>query len=406
MLRSTEIERVSIYCDGVLCGELRRTPKGSAFQYDRAFLTREEKPLRGIAVHLPYRESPYITQGVNLHTFFAGLLPEGLRLEAIIAKARTSRDDLFSLFVEAGPDSVGDVYGVPAGQTVDPDIATVDLAKIQGAGFDELEEGFVSGARDASIPGVQAKLSAGRINQPIGSTQSFGPSILKLAPRSYPRLVENEYFFLNLGAKCGMAVPKVEIVHDRRDRSGLIVWRFDRDEDLASGTIRRIHQEDACQLANRYSADKYRLTMREIAEAICEHCDTPAVSLYKLAKLCIFSYLIGNGDLHAKNISVFRRKQNGPLTLTPAYDLVSTLAYPDLDTRMALQLDGKDDNIKKRDFAAFFERHGLKASIVESEVEQIANGVGAALTDLPEIGLDEKTTARMTRIMQERIARL
>lgn len=406
MPRSTEIERVSIYCDGVLCGELRRTPKGSAFQYDRAFLAREGKPLRGIAVHLPYRESPYVTQGVNLHTFFAGLLPEGLRLEAIIAKARTSRDDLFSLFVEAGPDSVGDVYGVPSGQTVNPDIATVDLSRIQEAGFDELEEGFVSGARDASIPGVQAKLSAGRINQPVGSKRSLAPSILKLAPPAYPKLVENEHFFMNLAAKCGLTTPKTRIVHDRRGRSGLIVWRFDRVEDRASGTVRRIHQEDACQLTDRYPADKYRLTMREITEAICEHCDTPAVSLYKLAKLCIFSYLIGNGGLHAKNISVFRRRQNGPLTLSPAYDLVSTLAYPDLDTRMALRLDGKDDNIKKRDFAAFFERHGLKASIVESEVEEIAKGVGAGLTELSAIGLDEKTTARMTRTMQERIARL
>ncbi len=406
MQRATEVEKVSVYCDGDFCGELRRTPKGSSFQYDRAFLANADKPLRGIAVHLPYRETPYVTQGVNLHTFFAGLLPEGLRLEAIIGRARTSRDDLFSLFVEAGSNTVGDVYGMPYGQTVDPEIATVDLAKIQDAGFDELEEAFIAGAREASIPGVQTKLSAGRINFPVGSSQSFGPAMLKLAPTSYPYLVENEFFFMNLAAKCGLSVPKVEIVYDRAGRSGLIVWRFDRDEDHTSRKVRRLHQEDACQLADRYSADKYRLSLREIAESIRKHCDTPAVSLYQLAKLCIFSYLIGNGDLHAKNISVFRRRKNGPLTLTPAYDLVSTLPYPQLDKRMALQMDGKDDNFRSRDFVAFFERQGLKASMVATYIDEITGVVKASLKDLPRIGFETKTTALMAQMIEERIKRL
>lgn len=53
---------------------------------------------------------------------------------------------------------------------------------------------------------------------------------------------------------------------------------------------------------------------------------------------CSEPTLIGNGDAHLKNWSVIYRDRRNP-ELTPAYDMVSTIAYVDDDT-MALEWTG------------------------------------------------------------------
>src|SRR5207244_466358 len=129
------------------------------------------------------------------------------------------------------------------------------------ADFDELFQRSVGTAGDwtesAALPGVQVKVSTEMISFPVA-----GPAgdrwILKLNPPEYPRLVENEAFFLGMARACGLEVPAFHLARDRLGRSGLLVKRFDRArrDDL----VARLAQEDACQLLNRYPADKYRLT--------------------------------------------------------------------------------------------------------------------------------------------------
>jgi len=41
--------------------------------------------------------------------FFDGVLPEGLRLEALLRQAKIDRDDLFSQLIAVGRDLVGNV---------------------------------------------------------------------------------------------------------------------------------------------------------------------------------------------------------------------------------------------------------------------------------------------------------
>src|SRR5687767_14886079 len=115
-MRSTEVERLSVYCDETPAGTLERTTHGCTFRYDRSFLDLPRKPPMGIAFHLPYQEAPFELVGDNLPPFFANLLPEGLRLAALVARAHTSESDMFSLLVEAGPECIGDVYAVPDGE--------------------------------------------------------------------------------------------------------------------------------------------------------------------------------------------------------------------------------------------------------------------------------------------------
>jgi len=52
----------------------------------------------------------------------------------------------------------------------------------------------------------------------------------------------------------------------------------------------------------------------------------------------VFNWLIGNCDAHAKNFSLLY-DTDAP-TLAPLYDLVSTTAYRELTTRLAMSIDG------------------------------------------------------------------
>jgi|LakMenEpi03Aug12_release.lakeMendotaPanAssembly.Ray.scaffolds.fasta_scaffold318004_2 serine/threonine-protein kinase HipA len=65
---------------------------------------------RGVACTLPPVSSRYPVTGVNLHPFFAGLLPEGIRLKALKNSLKTSEDNLFAMLLALGEESIGDVY--------------------------------------------------------------------------------------------------------------------------------------------------------------------------------------------------------------------------------------------------------------------------------------------------------
>jgi serine/threonine-protein kinase HipA len=159
-----------------------------------------------------------------------------------------------------------------------------------------------------------------------------------------------------------------------------------------------LHQEDACQLLDRYPADKYRLTLREIADAL-DVCTAPIADRMKLLRMQIFSYLIANGDMHAKNVSVRTRARRSELT--PCYDLLSTLPYG--DRSLALSIEGRDDKLKREHLLAFGERIGLRRAAVEALIVGLSRHVAAAIPRLGEMGLEAKRTQHLERVMRARL---
>ena len=150
--------------------------------------------------------------------FFAGLLPEGARLTALVAATRTSVDDHLTLLLAVGQDAVGDVRVVPSGATpVDPPVL-VDESRRDGLDLHRLFEQAVDPAgvgRDRhALPGVQPKVSASMVSTSVRT--SVGPALLKLTPPEYPRLAENENFFLRMAAACGPARARAPAAARRR----------------------------------------------------------------------------------------------------------------------------------------------------------------------------------------------
>ncbi len=394
---SKSTNEIVILKNDICAGVLRRTKNGAEFIYDQEYYSSDSE---AISFGLPKSQINHIVQGENLHPYFAGLLPEGLRLKAVTDKLKTSPSDYFSIFAEVGFDCIGDV-------TVQKDVSKLDVVP-KWSDLDFYEYFFETlknnNLENTSIAGVQEKISASMISLPIKGSSKNKSYILKLNPKDKPRLIYNEYYCLELAKKCGLKVNKTRLIADKNKNHGLLVERFDRLYDKDQKKLTKIHQEDACQFLNQYPANKYRLSFREILEQMNILCTSPKIEILKVIEQYVFSYLICNGDMHAKNISIMVDPKDKTIVLTPAYDLISTLVYG--DENMALKIDGKDKKLNRKIFVSFAEAFDIPSLAIESKIDALLRNVSKNKDILKKIGLEERKEIYLFKNINERLKSL
>lgn len=131
--------------------------------------------------------------------------------------------------------------------------------------------------------------------------------------------------------------------------------------------------------------------------------NAPQLEFLNLLSQYAFSYLICNGDMHAKNISL-QTLEDGTITLTPLYDLICTAIYGDF--RMALKIDGRDDNIKRKAFITFAERYNISAKAVNSALDKLLKRFTNNYESLFLIEMAEKKRDLLKRMIAKRISDL
>ena len=73
----------------------------------------------------------------------------------------------------------------------------------------------------------------------------------------------------------------------------------------------------------------------------------------------MFSFIIGNSDMHLKNFSLLR-EHDGTWRLSPAYDLVPVkMVLPADKDDLALTVNGKNRNLRAGDFKTAASTMGL-----------------------------------------------
>ncbi|MEZ4223485.1 MAG: HipA domain-containing protein [Polyangiaceae bacterium] len=403
MTRKSAVERLAVYRGDEFAGQIERTARGARFAYDTRYREAHEAdpgPLAGaIALHLPLRAEPHEIAGTNLHPFFANLLPEGARYAALLGAVKTSPEDLLSLLAAAGEDCVGDIAVVCSEDPPRPTRPTLDLARVAEASFNELLRqslNYAGQGEQHTTPGVQEKISAAMISVPIDALAGEA-YLLKLEPQNYPRIVQNEAFFMGLARDAGIDTAEVSVLEDRDGTVGLLVRRFDR-------TTEKLHVEDGCQLLDRYPADKYAVSLAEVASAIAAHSSTAILDVANLIRLAAFSQAIANGDLHAKNVSLLLNEDRASLRLSPAYDLLTTLPYG--DTSMALPLDGRDKKLRRSHFVTFAERFGVRAAATRAILDEVCHAVQAGARRVGVIGFADRKTTQLERTLEQRCREL
>lgn len=219
-----------------------------------------------------------------------------------------------------------------------------------------------------SISGVQPKAQT-QLTQDLGALEIVpqgGRYLLKPDVLAYPCLPANEHVTMAIAKRCGLIVPAHGLIQLADSSLAYVVRRFDRTDDRTDDdpTNKRV-QEDFCSLAGLRSGDKYQGSAELCAKLLRQYTADPEESARRLFLQLCFSYWVGNGDLHLKNLSLIER-EDGLYTLSPAYDLISTWIYGDRE--LALPVRGKKRSVTRRNWLEFAEQH---ASIPRAEAQVI-----------------------------------
>lgn len=227
-----------------------------------------------------------------------------------------------------------------------------------------------------TVPGVQKKLSfhlhsdgntprLTLVNYPAGY-------ILKPQVAEFECLPEAEQLTMTMADITGIStVPHALIKSD--DTFAYITKRVDRIIDKNS--VHMLAMEDFCQLDLRLTQDKYKGSYERCAKVIARHSSQPKLDMTELFMRLVFSYVVGNSDMHLKNFSLIETyESSGVYTLSPAYDLLPVnVIMPEDTEEFALAMNGKKTHIRKKDFFVFAEECEIPKISAEKMIAKIVS---------------------------------
>ena len=409
---------LSVWWDGGLVGMLRLDEHGDmSFAYAPEWLADAAAP--PLSASLPKQSDLFNRRACR--PFFAGLLPEEGQREAVARALGLSKGNDFALLRALGGDVAGALTLWPEGETPP---ATADYAAPEALGdnalialLDELPKRPLLAGQEGlrlSLAGAQSKVPVVLVNGAIALPAPGQPTthILKPPIERFAATTENEAFAMVLAAEVGLSVAPAEarVVSDRRF---LLVTRYDRAPD-AAGRVIRLHQEDFCQALGIPPEHKYAAeggpTFKTGFELLRRIATRPAVEVLKLLDAAIFNLIIGNADAHGKNFSLLYGP-NGA-ALAPLYDLLSTVAYPDLSPKLAMKIAkcATLDEIDETTWPKFAADAGLGAPFVRRRVKELAESVAKAApivaARVAKPGLSDADLARFAALVAARAERL
>lgn len=170
--------------------------------------------------------------------------------------------------------------------------------------------------------------------------------------------------------------------------------------------MRRIHQEDFCQALGVPPETKYASeggpTFKDCFALLRRIAARPAVDVLKLLDAMIFNVIAGNADAHGKNFSILYGDE-GP-RLAPLYDLMATVAYPDLSPKFAMTIGMRAtlDELDTKGWTAFSADAGLGQPLIRRRVAEISEKITSMAKEatgvLFELGLDEEALDRFAHL--------
>lgn len=348
---------------------------------------------------------------------FAGLLPEEGPRDAVARALGLSRTNDYALLEALGGDVAGALTLWPEGDV--PPVAGV------GAQPDVLSDSALAEILDSlparpllagragirlSLAGAQNKLPVVLVDGRIALPAPGQPTthILKPAMTRFPAAVENEALCMRLAGALGLTVAPVE-ARVLEGRKFLLVERHDRALD-AEGNLTRVHQEDFCQALGHAPEHKYAAeggpTFKTSFGLLRAVSTRPAADVLALLDAAIVNVIIGNCDAHGKNFSLLY--PTGETRLAPLYDLMSTVAYPEVSNRMAMKLGGASsfDEVTGDTWATFAKDVGLGAPFVRGRVRELAIWTVDLIGDVVEGLLAPDLSNEATEAMADTIGQL
>jgi len=408
------MKRLFVYLNSLHIGELEQSGNGQLhFRYTSEWL--KNTAALPLSRSLPLKDGLF--DGNEVRSFFAGTLPdeEPRRLIAGVLGISSAND--FAMLERIGGECAGAVSLLPEG--VEP--SEPSKSRLRRLSESDLEEVINSlhkrplmagedGLR-LSLAGAQDKLpvvmDGMTVCLPLDNTPST--HIIKPVPDRFPGLVSNELFCMKLAKQVGLNVPDV-FNRPVGSRDCLVIKRYDRILSL-KGHIQRVHQEDFCQALGYPPEKKYQQEggpfVRECIALLREWSSAPVLDIRDFVDGLIFNVLIGNADAHGKNYSFLYLLNSR--RLAPFYDLVCTLAWPELSKMLSMKIGkGKNLNeIRLHHFRKMAEECRLGWPMVRERVMAMSEKVRNSLVSVERIDetFDERMFSKVSKIILDRTER-
>jgi serine/threonine-protein kinase HipA len=405
---------LTVFWDDALVGLLQLDDHGDiSFGYASDWLADPSKP--AISASLPKQTEAFGRR--QSRPFFAGLLPEEAQRDGAARALGVSKGNDFALLDALGGDVAGALVLWPehsAPHQAQPPFAPrlLDDATLEAL-LEELPRRPLLAGDDSlrlSLAGAQPKLPVVLVDGKVALPAPGQPTthILKPPIERFEGTTENEAFCLRLASAVGLLAASVE---PRRTggRGYLLVQRYDRATD-PDGNIFRVHQEDFCQALGIAPECKYASeggpNFKSSFDLVRRVCSRPAVDVLRLLDAAIFNVLIGNADAHGKNFSLLYLK-SGP-TLTPLYDLMATILYPQVNAKIAMKIVKMSaiEDLDGRIWRKFALDMGLSAPYVRQRVLALSHAVlencSGVAQQIDEEGFASETLAQLVEVISTR----
>ena len=174
--------------------------------------------------------------------------------------------------------------------------------------------------------------------------------------------------------------------------------------DRTDGQV--LAMEDFCQLDGRLTEDKYRGSYERCGKIIQKYSSTKGFDITELYLRVIFSFAVGNSDMHLKNFSLIETAEgNCKYVLSEAYDMLSTnVVLPEDKDQTALTVNSKKRNIRRKDFLVFAETIGIQRKSAEKMLEKIVKLKDTYIEMCRESYIPETMKTELEELITERIA--
>ena len=416
-------EPLVVIADRQIMGEIRRDRRGRlTFVYDDHWRSRHAAFPLSLSMPLVVAEHDH----ARIEPWAWGLLPDN---EAILARwgrgFHVSPRNVFALLGAVGEDCPGAVQLVRPSR-VDA-LLRDDYQQVEWLTEADVAERLRILRRDRaawrvpgdtgqfSLAGAQPKTAllfdGQRWGVPYGRTPTT--HILKPPIEGFDGHAENEHLCLALARTLGLPAASSE-VRRFEDEVALVVTRYDRAG--LGRSIRRLHQEDMCQVLGLPPTKKYQNEggpgCAELGEAIRTHSGEPGDDAWTFARAIMLNWIIGGTDAHAKNFSMLIGA-GGRARFAPLYDIASTLPYgfDPKKLKMATRIGGKYrlEEIHSRHWSKFAKNLRVPSAEVLTMGRTMAETLPGALAEIVDearaAGLEHPILERMTEALNSRSER-
>ncbi len=261
-----------------------------------------------------------------------------------------------------------------------------------------------------TVPGVQKKLSLHLTeeNSPRLTLVNYPTGyILKPQTEEYENLPEAEYLIMQMAGRVGIkTVPFALIKMNGKGELAYITKRVDRVQ--LGGKMQMLAMEDFCQLEERLTEDKYKGSYERCAKVINKYSSMAKFDLTELYLRLVFSFVIGNSDMHLKNFSMIEKTEgSSEYILSSAYDLLPVNAImPEDEEEFALTMCKKKRKIRRKDFLLFAQEIGIEQVSAEKMLARVIKEKESFLAMCDESYLSTTMKDRLKELISVRISTL